>query len=1743
MWTIVTNTSNLGAYTGDKRARLAFNWNSTFWRGGGVPPAVEAAQFGLFLPWRSIRLELWDVTDGSIPSKLGGAGGPAVVRPAKPTNGAGWGSARERLGSALSVQGGIAPERFFGVAAAGGEYAMNPESWPALMASLSNYASPVNEELGLSSFHPLDWFIEKMELSPEEADGLDDDEKAEALKNKKKDIGDRLSAGARIALVPVPLPDQPGEEELWTLSASDAAGPEQAILKLTHKDLAGFNAEIQVQGANSSLNQNVWVRAFGGTRSYLPLSDQFDSDEDSELRKRNWRKDYAHNVQAHLNLLAWWREKNVPAKNDWATLRPLLEAGLLLLHDRADLGLRFGVEEFDLDEAGQSGPPLQDGAKRISEHIFLRLAKIDPGSGRKVLDELGVGPGLKGKNEKFLQHLRDGKEQNWVGLVTMAVEQWGEDSLAVKGRSTSHLHEALRFLSKPGSEDEFKETGIDGAKALEELERVADDEDIVLDLFIVQWEQFVAKHGGAGSEKHWRKLLGADRLMDRRGELQELLRDSGRTLREWLGDGLTAELWFWREKENGKMVSKGLHVPDGTPQNAKSEAKAVQEAIVQGMKRLWNIPTTPPFRVPVLRTTKSEEKDFPAPGAEAKEAIEEMVVRLATPSELRRTMPHPLRVDTPMLTTPAKQLAEMAGVLVFLRRKGEKGGKKEGKWRCLNMAKLLGTVDGNELVLGKPAEQVVSPFQVNSVNGVLQGVIEYQERPIAVELLEAIERMKRDSEVEGEEIDPMKMVAGLELSYRQLDKVDPAGWGVVPPMIYSKEDKPNFEVAFAPVHNSGALPPDLADSPDTPGQIGAFGTIDKPAGKQIASYGPYRRRVPVGAVRFSGSRDKEGNWAKFQPRMAPSSVAPLVHDLIEPDQTEAGTAGDRRKDLTTYVLWPGVNGAQNRIGNSTVEFLLRPPAVEVENWARGFVAERYQEGGSLDPTDQELLMDVEDAYFELVDEDETARGSKADDLIDDYAVSMVKVEFEEVEMPGQKVELKKMAVLFSQGAVEEKAPTGREFLDRIQRIFRATDGAPAGFRGWLVVERGDAGSKFKVGFPQAEGNENKKDPNRWHLTIPPGRIVKMTVTPCLSLKAKNHFDVIYSEDGPNKELKAVDGDKAFEVIPAAREFYFETVPSARIINKVPKPALPTPKETWNAITLGTTSAGRLSVNLPVLKAEGDGAYWRYVGAIETGVQPWRWLGRIQAWEKQKTDVNGKLLPSRRPRLCENVELLNKKNEVDQLEPVLANELADFEGVAPNDAFTHGGPGSDRDGDGIDDRVNLMKAIQEQKEFPLFEDPGDQEVLGRYMRVRLKLWSRYLGLPGFSDTITSKWSEVSKGGKRVVASSFKRMVLPGRLRTPLGAPRVKMLIPLIEDAPRTSMGGEGIEGRPGFLALTTEGLASPFHILEGAIEFAEYEIFNADTNTLETRYFPEFGPDPISSANSFVDGDDEINQKKGLDKAAKEKVDAEPLQGRAFGLTVEREGADAAFPYAAFSFDFPKLPDGVLPNGRMTEAYKSDIFLKLAFRWRIWSGEDKARTMDHPAEELVGPLTSPWQIRMLAPSAQIEIDPGGDVAVESLRFLPARKRLFIKHANKEVRVIAPKYQGSTGIGNLTMTFAFLTWKTVPDVLSGNLSKLPVGIYLPGVNKEWEPVWLRAEGGRPDRGQFLLLMTRRQRGEDQTVGEILKVAAVNGDYSDRLMAFSNALFPEQGRHDSEEEYQPATMMVVRAFKPIDVESAES
>ena len=731
----------------------------------------------------------------------------------------------------------------------------------------------------------------------------------------------------------------------------------------------------------------------------------------------------------------------------------------------------------------------------------------------------------------------------------------------------------------------------------------------------------------------------------------------------------------------------------------------------------------------------------------------------------------------------------------------------------------------------------------------------------------------------------------------------------------------------------------------------------------------------------------------------------------------------------------------------------------------------------------------------------------------------------------------------------------------------------------IISERNSVGMLFVQW--EVEGQALDFNPDG-KIIVPERCVAEIEMIPCISKSDhKNRFGIYNEKLKKELELVRFKDRDLYAVHPSSYRIWIETAPSlpAKLdeiadSNSPPLPPyLPDAEQVWTALRLAEVGTygresrrvQRLEVAvLPCPKSPKSGAKtaspaddlalirkWCFVSEVRAEIQPWVWRGLPEGGYEKIAELIKPQDTAQSEDRDENPSILRKV----------------VEGEAPS--FGEREDAAARVQTGIVNYAAPFKLWGKGVSTPappfiIYQDQGEQDEVPGYYRVKLLVKSRYAGLGdstqeegpfSHATTVSGEIEWPWNGDKNFLKppqrkeaqkrgwlrqSSHRRILFRGNLRRKLDLPRVKMVIPLLEAMPEPTAKRQCGEPphRPGFIVLTREPLRSPWHRLIAEVDWARVNLGGPGDQEV-IKELPEFGPDPITAEGSF----DWAFKAKSELKALSE------LDGRAFGLTYEREADAAFFPNAGFYFDPPFQPGTKNPDLDPTmNDFSNDWFVKVRFRWEI----RPSYVMDNLASTLVSESTQPWQVRLLAPFQWIHFanNPHADLARVTFDFqggfpvfsgpLPQRTNQKDGKIGKLGNPFPPAYGQNVDNPNASPAslLLFVAWSLVPDFLNAERSKVVHSIFAVPAGERPFPLFRNSSISsvlKPEGGNFLLLFGRKGDLDQLKPSEWEKTKLQGLDW-----LVENYLFPApqpaSAAADTEKIDQDAKAMITRCSPPI-------
>ncbi|MDX1952190.1 MAG: hypothetical protein SFY81_08385 [Verrucomicrobiota bacterium] len=978
----------------------------------------------------------------------------------------------------------------------------------------------------------------------------------------------------------------------------------------------------------------------------------------------------------------------------------------------------------------------------------------------------------------------------------------------------------------------------------------------------------------------------------------------------------------------------------------------------------------------------------------------------------------------------------LRGVLIFCRRYPI---GQLSKWKAINLGRVFTQLDGQPVTLAGLAAIPVGGTVAHDIPG---RVVAYVGSPLGVDLLE------------NEDLDVAVLPARGSLPAPQpveIHREQLAKRGYFSGWIDEWDSEPGlgygwtYSFVQSPIYRDGSLHYELLRAEPFTAQDGiplksvdaVTALIDehRAQNESIIQSRNCSRTVGIGELRLfqkwvlAGSAEAEaagivgvsGRFIPFFeiPKNDPNpNLIPLSSDVAR-----QGYADQMFDKLDVLILHEGIE---------RFEFFVRPPATSFLDW-KSWTRRKLPNDDEWHDHEAEISLArtiirvLDDPQGYLMDDDEVdlSRVASEPDLLDDRAAIRFLVRVE---------------LLYSaeDGFIQKEVSAIHEFDQTINGIAGLESSRRFCSRP-IVIERNHRAAPVdlnKLNLGRFDGST---------LEIGPGEVWRISTTPLVK-----RSDIEYFSNSVRGLF--VDFDDEYSSVPGSTfSFLAEAAHPSKAealrlgsaettdLTRRALEILPSKEQIFDSLLLLSSAEGGWRVKIavdPTLNSRPDRG-WAFVGRVEANLQSWRWNG-IPPWSPHillDGPAPNPQMPAAKPTKHPGLRLFMDKPGTNFKAPAtpeekeyVAAEKRIFATREPESGNAHAKPLGWLPG-----RVAAPKV--KNAEIILNEDKGNDVKFPNFHRCQLVVRSRYHSLPGYADF-------ERLGANSVDAEPWRRLATLAAGPDPLRAPLVKMVIPLFN-----SIGSN----RPGFLVLTGDTLPSPFHTLTATIEVARVKRLT----TGETIWAAEAGPDPIldtgaEPAASNSDGSCVISRSNRADDQlpswATELLDADPLLGRAVGLTFEREALDPMYANSVFLFD--SLPPS------LDSRRDSDWFLKLTFRWETsvsdaapiaptgeWNG--KWAQVDKDA----GPQSGQWQVRILAPFDKLPFDDAGTpVAISDITFVEdaASKhvKFFAKVSGDQVKEISVYSRSNP----CHLALLFISFTSAPDFLSDRPSHVPRSLYL-------------------------------------------------------------------------------------------------
>jgi hypothetical protein len=875
--------------------------------------------------------------------------------------------------------------------------------------------------------------------------------------------------------------------------------------------------------------------------------------------------------------------------------------------------------------------------------------------------------------------------------------------------------------------------------------------------------------------------------------------------------------------------------------------------------------------------------------------------------------PHPiiLQVHNAVPTGETDDpLRGIAGVAVLAKQ------STANNWNCLHTVSLS-VLDSSGTSVQTDLQPVsFIPQRLSYRNGLLQAAISYSNKPLIAESPSAI--MGQDIPRSGD--DP------AEVPLFRYDAV-PVKPDVAPNTLpfWARISGLKFGadysfLAFA-MRNSGALPFHLAASPETPWVPKLSSAFTPPAAPPPAP-AEYRRRVPVGPMRFVGKGNTIVKFGADSLPAIPDSVEPMAKQLLADYTAAQFPPGTPNPDPTApkpplLLLWQSTGTTAN---TATYKFSVRPPAVDFETWSRWIDLETDPPAASgADPATIKSYRNTRAAVFADTswNAPKDISGEEKDSFAELQAASVVDCTINDAAVKGIVLSLTRISGTKADGdsrffAITPPQPLlpgfsedGGDGLNEVQgNLVTVTVNMGASDRNASLLPGGSAGS--------------------YTVSIPAGQVWKLSITPAISdddaTRLENFMTTAPKPGAPPPVVNAQFAGPAITV-EASGNIRLSNRPLEMLIEGARSASL-TPVDLWNTLTFAPPTAQATALSLTMNPANATASDWHLVRRVEVQRQVWRWMGRPFL----KDDFPDK-----------NLVDLNSVDKTATPQDGLRNALA-----WEVEAFAEREVDSIRSAARPDFGAEPPKGAWPVPE--LFHADLTDDLRAQYFRFSATMYSRYEGLPGFQgfatgDNISAlvKFNDTLSIPQRAKASTpWKRLFWPCRIDDPksLARPKVLLCIPLMRPL---RIG----DGKPSSQSTLLVILDEPWYQTGGLAEQLELMLDIASvqlTGQANPTQLAQLGPDAIFKKNGLA-------QKQFAFKAT----------GKPMGTTFDEASAAPLFANTCFQFDLTSL--AVAAGVGSLDRYQAKVHFVRSLR------ED--RTLD-------GALFSP-----ITESTWVEFQPSSD----------------------------------------------------------------------------------------------------------------------------------------------------------------------
>jgi hypothetical protein len=490
-------------------------------------------------------------------------------------------------------------------------------------------------------------------------------------------------------------------------------------------------------------------------------------------------------------------------------------------------------------------------------------------------------------------------------------------------------------------------------------------------------------------------------------------------------------------------------------------------------------------------------------------------------------------------------LRQMSGLCVLMRE------AEQTDWRCLDVGYPVTSLSTNTGEMPGPAvialsNPIVIPVPQHNQEALRRATLTYNNQPLMCE-------SPAHGFSKGLVPTPSKAkdryISFEHPSVRSLLDGDNFKQWKIPGLAFGR----SYDFLFSRVSNSGALSPSFADPTLGPAFL-SFNTIGN---SKPAITVPYLRTVPVADLRF-GSSDDPITVDKINFPAIPADVHPRANEVYPSPASQVGSVPDRPAyPLVVLTPYRVKNDHGKDVGTGTFKLTIRKPTTDLFTWDRWKAA--LDSGTPGDSAVRRERINIWSRFHTLARQENTA--TKV--TLDDPAVVSLKIDvvFEDKTIPVDNA---------TKAWPNSNKPLPPNILqnpsDPLTLTFATSQTATT-----VSVTDETAG---------------------WTVTLPPGGIAKVSLTPTIDGAHANFFAVGIVRDSKDKPTL-----KPYVFLAESANKNLPSIPEIFAAFKIAPPATPAA----TAVDFTLTPPDKKTVNYNTA--------WQQVRGADLQNQVWRWDGR------------------------------------------------------------------------------------------------------------------------------------------------------------------------------------------------------------------------------------------------------------------------------------------------------------------------------------------------------------------------------------------------------------------------------------------------------------------------------------------------------------------------------------------------------